>query len=97
MNRGEVVGRIDRAQGRPAARALTGTMIHYGLEIVAVSGYRAEQAALIKRDWSIGYADAFCAQLAIENAPSTLVTADFDFSPLKHIASIEFLPIEPVD
>ena len=87
---GEVLGRIDRAQGRPAARALTGTMVHYGLEIVAVSGYRAEHAALIKRDWAIGYADAFCVQLAIEDAPSTLVTADFDFSPLQHITSIEF-------
>ena len=97
VNWGEVVGKIDRERGRPTALGLRKTMEHYGLEIVASSSRSAEEAALLKRDSGIGYADAFCLQLAVERSAATLVTADFDFAPLKHQHAIEFLPNEPVE
>ncbi len=92
INWGEVVGRIDAVHGRFAAQTLMGTLVTYGLEIIPASAERAERAALLKRDWKMGYADAFCVELASSMSGSTLVSADFDFLAAEHFVNIEMLP-----
>ena len=92
VNWGEVVGKIDKSQGRAPAEALTSTLEFYGLRIVPANAERAAKAALIKLDWKIGYADAFCVELAASFPNSALITADHDFQLVTSLVAVEFLP-----
>jgi len=95
VNWGEVVGKIDKSQGRAAADALTSTMQFYGLRIIPAGAERAAKAALIKLDWKLGYADAFCVELTASLPKSILITADHDFQLVTGLVTVEFLPNKP--
>ena len=68
------------------------TFQHYGLEICDATAERAERAALLKNTLKIGYADAFCIELASSIKDHLLVTADFDFKLAGMLVTLEFLP-----
>ena len=95
VNWGEVVARIDKAEGRASAEALAATLIYYGLEIISANRSRAERAALLRRDWDIGYADAFCVELALYDSQTSVITADFGFRKTESLVKTEFLPEDP--
>ena len=92
VNWGEVIVQVDRNQGRAAALQVQALLTKLGLEIISVTPERAERAALLKRDWKLGYADAFCAELAIGDPDSILITADFEFRAISALVKVEFLP-----
>ena len=95
VNWGEVVGKIDKSQGRAAAEALTSTMQYYGLKMIPSNAERAAKAALIKLDWKLGYADAFCVELAVSFPTADIITADHDFQLVTGLVTVEFLPNKP--
>ena len=92
VNWGEVVGKIYKSQGRYAADHLSTTLQFYGLEIIPAGMDRAARAALLKVDLKLGYADAFCIELAIGIANSVIVTADYDFQVAAALVTLKFLP-----
>ncbi len=53
------------------------------------------QAALIKVDLGLSYADAMCVELAQSLVPSSLMTADHDFLAASPLVEINFLPNKP--
>jgi predicted nucleic acid-binding protein len=59
--------------------------------VIGADRERATRAAGLKQKHSLGYADAFAAELAIENSAS-LVTADNEFAKLGKALSIYELP-----
>lgn len=91
VNWGEVVGRVDGEHGRAFSQALGGTLVHYRLEIVDVDAKRAQRTALLKKDYGLGYADAFCVELLMSHPESVLLTADYDFKKFAHLVPTEFL------
>jgi len=95
VNWGEVVGKIYKSQGRAAADALTVTLQFYGLEMVPATTERAAKAAVLKVDLKLGYADAFCVELATSIPNSILITADHDFQLAVSLVAVEFLPNKP--
>ena len=96
VNWGEVVGKIYKSQGRHAAETLLPTLQFYGLEVLPVDIDQAARADLIKVDLKLGYADAFCVELAAGITDSVIVTADYDFQAAAGLVRIEFLPNKPV-
>ena len=92
VNWGEVIGKTARIQGRVLATQAQAAFEKLGLEIISASADRAGRAALLKRDWKLGYADAFCVELAASYPGSILVTADFEFRAVASLVQIEFLP-----
>lgn len=90
VNWGEVVSAIYKAHGLAIARNASARLRALPLTIVPVDADQTEQAAILKQDFKLPYADAFAGALALERN-ATLVTADFDFKPAAHAIKIEFL------
>lgn len=90
VNWGEVVGAL-RKRHRAASRAMIAALLQLPLAIIDADRIQAEDAALVKQDFDIPYADSFAAILARRES-ATLVTADFDFKRLPaDFVTVEYL------
>jgi predicted nucleic acid-binding protein len=90
-NWGEVFYTEWRSRGEAKAWQAEATLREMPIAIVGIDQDRATRAAALKQKHSLGYADAFAAELAIERG-AWLVTADPEFSKLGKSLSVYPLP-----
>ena len=81
VNWGEVYYSVWRARGEKAATAKLNEIAQLPIEIVGVDMELGRQAASLKAQHNLPYADCFAAALAVARK-STLVTSDKDFERL---------------
>lgn len=91
VNWGEVFYTEWRYRGESKAREAEQRMQELPIAVIGVDQDRATRAAAIKQKYSLGYADAFAAELAIERR-AWLVTADPEFSKVGKLLSVHSLP-----
>jgi predicted nucleic acid-binding protein len=89
---GEIAGAVRKKLGASAQDRVMRSLAQFQPRIVAATGERAVQAAAIKVDRKIAYADAFALDLAMDSPDHVLVTADYGFKAVTGLARIEFLP-----
>ena len=87
VNWGEVFYIAWRLHGEVHALEAEGKLRQLPIDVVAVDRDRATRAATIKQKHTLGYADAFAAELAMERS-AWLVTADPEFSKLGKVLSV---------
>jgi len=78
VNWGEVFYIVWRLHGEPKAREVEALVQGLPIVVVAADRDRASRAGALKQKHSLGYADAFAAELAIEQN-AWLATADPEF------------------
>jgi predicted nucleic acid-binding protein len=91
VNWGEVFYTAWRTHGEAQAWQAETALQEMPIAIMGVDRERATRAAALKQKHSLGYADAFAAELAIERG-ALLVTADPEFSKVGKTLSIYPLP-----
>jgi predicted nucleic acid-binding protein len=91
VNWGEVFYVTWRRHGEAKAHEAEATLNEMPIAIIGVDRDRATRAAALKQKHSLGYADAFAAELAIERG-ARLVTADPEFSKIGKSLSVYSLP-----
>jgi predicted nucleic acid-binding protein len=91
INWGEVFYLAWRHHGEARAYETESKLQQMPIVVIGVDRERATRAAGLKQKHSLGYADAFAAELAIENS-AWLVTADSEFAKLGRALSIYELP-----
>ncbi|MGO9650601.1 MAG: type II toxin-antitoxin system VapC family toxin [Terriglobales bacterium] len=91
VNWGEVLYIIWRRHGELKARTAEVTLQQLPIVVMSADQSRASRAAALKHKHSLGYADAFAAELAIERN-ALLVTADPDFAKVGKALSVYSLP-----
>jgi predicted nucleic acid-binding protein len=91
MNWGEVFYLVWKHHGEPRARQTEINVQQMPLSIIAADRERATRAAALKQKHSLGYADAFAAELAIDRG-AWLVTADPDFEKVGTTLNLYTLP-----
>lgn len=89
---GEIAGRLRKQLGAAKATRVLETLVPLEVDIVAATAERAVQAATLRADRGISYADCFALDLAMDSEVHVLVTADYEFKAAADLASIEFLP-----
>jgi predicted nucleic acid-binding protein len=91
VNWGEVFYVAWRRHGEMNARAAEANLLDMPIAVIAADRERASRAGALKQQHSLGYADAFAAELAIERG-AWLVTADPEFQKLGKALAIYPLP-----
>jgi predicted nucleic acid-binding protein len=91
VNWGEVFYVTWRRHGEPKAREAEAKLRELPIAVIAADQARATRAGALKQKHSLGYADAFAAELAVERG-AWLVTADPEFSKLGKVLSVYPLP-----
>ena len=91
VNWGEVFYLEWRYHGELKAREAEAKLQEMPIAVIGVDRERASRAGALKQKHSLGYADAFAAELAIERG-AWLVTADPEFSKVGKALSIYSLP-----
>src|SRR5579863_8885977 len=91
VNWGEVFYMEWRYHGEAKAREVESNLHRLPLAVIAVDVERATRAAALKQKHSLGYADAFAAELAIERG-AWLVTADPEFAKVGKALAVYALP-----
>lgn len=91
VNWGEVFYMTWRRHGEPKAREVEFDLRRLPIEVIPADRDRATRAGSLKQKHSLGYADAFAAELAIERG-AWLVTADPEFARIGRGISIYSLP-----
>lgn len=91
VNWGEVFYMEWRHYGEAKAPEVESHMYRLPIAVIAIDMARATRAAALKQKHSLGYADAFAAELAIERG-AWLVTADPEFMKLGKMLSMYPLP-----
>jgi predicted nucleic acid-binding protein len=91
VNWGEVFYTAWRRHGEAKARQVEASLQEMPIAVVSVDRDRASRAGALKQKHSLGYADAFAAELAIERG-AWLVTADPEFSKVGKTLSVYSLP-----
>ncbi len=91
VNWGEVFYVVWRLHGELHARETEARFQQLPIVVIAVDRDRATRAAALKQKHTLGYADAFAAELAIEHG-ALLVTADPEFSRLGGLLKLYSLP-----
>jgi predicted nucleic acid-binding protein len=91
VNLAEVFYRTARERGRTRANILLSEFAEYPVDVVDIDRDLALEAALIKAEHPISYADCIAAALT-ERLHGTLVTGDPDFQRLQYRIPIEWLP-----
>lgn len=84
VNAGEIYYMISRKSNSKNAESAIGALLQMPLEIIEPSLQLCLDAAAIKAKYSLSYADAFAAALAISEK-ATLVTGDKEFENLKNL------------
>jgi predicted nucleic acid-binding protein len=80
-----------RRHGEAGARQAEGVLQELPIAVIGVDRDRASRAGGLKQKHSLGFADAFAVELAIERG-AWLVTADPEFSKVGQSLSIYSLP-----
>jgi predicted nucleic acid-binding protein len=91
VNWGEVFHVTWRRHGEAKAHEAEANLNEMPIAVIGVDRDRATRAAALKQKHSLGYADAFAAELAIERG-AWLVTADPEFSKVGKSLSVYSLP-----
>jgi predicted nucleic acid-binding protein len=91
VNWGEVFYIALRRHGETRAREAEARLQLLPILVIATDRERATRAASLKQKHSLGYADAFAAELAIERE-AWLVTADPEFTKVGKALSVYPLP-----
>ncbi len=91
VNWGEVFYTEWRYRGEAKARAAEASLLEMPIAVIAVDRESASRAGALKQKHSLGYADAFAAELAIERN-AWLVTADPEFAKVGMALSVLSLP-----
>jgi predicted nucleic acid-binding protein len=91
VNWGEVFYIAWRHHGESKAREAELRLQEMPVAVISVDWERASRAGALKQKHSLGYADAFAAELAIERG-AWLVTADLEFSKVGKALSVYSLP-----
>jgi len=90
-NWGEVFYIACRRHGETKAHEAEAQLQELPIAVISVDRERASRAGALKQRHGLGYADAFAAELAIEQS-AWLVTADPEFSKVGKALSIYALP-----
>jgi predicted nucleic acid-binding protein len=91
VNWGEVFYMEWRYHGEAKAREAEAKLQEMPVTVISVDRERASRAGALKQKHSLGYADAFAAELAIERG-AWLVTADPEFSKVGKALAVYSLP-----
>ena len=91
VNWGEVFYIAWRRHGEAKAREAEARLQEMPVAVISADRERASRAGALKQKHSLGYADAFAAELAIEQS-AWLVTADPEFSKVGKALAIYSLP-----
>jgi predicted nucleic acid-binding protein len=91
VNWGEVFYIAWRRHGEAKAREAEARLQEMPVAVISADLERASRAGALKQKHSLGYADAFAAELAIERA-AWLVTADPEFSKVGKALAVYSLP-----
>jgi predicted nucleic acid-binding protein len=91
VNWGEVFYMEWRYRGEAKAWEAEARLQEMPVAVISVDRERASRAGALKQKHSLGYADAFAAELAIERG-AWLVTADPEFSKVGKALSVYSLP-----
>ena len=91
VNWGEVFYTAWRRYGEVVARDAEARLLEMPIAVISVDRERATRAGALKQKHSLGYADAFAAELAVERG-AWLVTADPEFAKVGKALSIYSLP-----
>jgi predicted nucleic acid-binding protein len=91
VNWGEVFYMGWRYHGESKAREAETRLQEMPIAVIGVDRERASRAGAVKRRYGLGYADAFAAELAMEQR-AWLVTADPEFSKVGRSLSVYSLP-----
>lgn len=91
VNWGEVFYLEWRYHGEVKAREADARLQELPIAVIAVDRERATRAGALKQKHSLGYADAFAAELAIERG-AWLVTADPEFANVGRQLAVYSLP-----
>ncbi len=91
VNWGEVFYIAWRRHGEAKAREAEARLQEMPVAVISVDRERASRAGALKQKHSLGYADAFAAELAIERG-AWLVTADPEFAKVGKTLAVYALP-----
>jgi predicted nucleic acid-binding protein len=91
VNWGEVFYLEWRYHGEAKAHEAEAKLQELPIAVIAVDRERASRAGALRQKHSLGYADAFAAELAIERG-AWLVTADPEFAKVGKGLSVYSLP-----
>ncbi|MBI3333748.1 MAG: type II toxin-antitoxin system VapC family toxin [Candidatus Omnitrophica bacterium] len=90
LNVGEVFYVIGRERGLPKAEEILGLLPMLPLKTLAVTWEMILQAARLKAQYPLSYADCIAAACAMSHQ-AVLVTGDSEFKALKHLLPIEWI------
>lgn len=91
VNWGEVFYITWRRHGEAKAREAEARLLELPIAVIAADRERASRAGALKQKHSLGYADSFAAELAIERG-AWLVTADPEFAKVGKGLAVLSLP-----
>jgi predicted nucleic acid-binding protein len=91
VNWGEVFHIAWRRHGEVKAWEAEARLQEMPVALISVDRERASRAGALKQEHSLGYADAFAAELAMERS-AWLVTADTEFSKVGKALAVYSLP-----
>lgn len=91
VNWGEVFYITWRRHGEAKAREAEARLLELPITVIAADRERASRAGALKQKHSLGYADSFAAELAIERG-AWLVTADPEFEKVGKGLAVLSLP-----
>jgi ribonuclease VapC len=90
INLGEVYYRIGRVKGRKEAEETLKSLYKLPLQVLPATDQIVLEAAALKMEWAISYADAFAAAEA-RRLNGTLVTGDPELLQMKGVFRVEKL------
>lgn len=91
MNLGEIVYLTRRRFGNEKKLEVLARIHQLGLKILPVPDSLVFQAAEIKAEYPMSYADCFAVACAV-NESAVLVTGDPEFRAVSHLVQIEWMP-----
>jgi len=90
MNFGEIVYLTKRRFGDEKKIEVVSRIYQIGLKVLSVTDSLVFQAAELKAQYALSYADCFALACAV-NLPATLVTGDPEFKTVSHLTEIVWI------
>jgi ribonuclease VapC len=90
INMGEVLYITERTRGLPSAQTVQALVESLPLELLEASGELILEAAHIKANHALSYADAFAVASAIREG-ATILTGDPEYKTVQEITRVEWL------
>ena len=94
INLGEVLYITERRRGLAAAQRVLALTESLPLEIFAVTREQVLQAAHIKAQYALAYADAFAVACAQQKS-AVILTGDPEFHSVESLVAVDWLPANP--